>query len=145
MPFKRSQGELILLPCYVSPEVCWVPNPADLLCSSTLSALVKEKKIYVRSRITARPLSVLAVVLSYLHDNVCDFCLLPFNESVCCFTWYCRPKWAVSVLEWLSERLLGRMSGTYWTWAWVIWVVHACVACVTGRVDCFGGVWPTDS
>ena len=48
-----------------------------------------------------------------LHDKACDFCFLPFNACVWCFTWHCWPKWAVSVLEWLSERLLGRMSGTF--------------------------------
>ena len=71
------------------------------------------------------------------------FFFLLFNASVWCFTRCCWPKWAVSVLEWLSERLLGQMSGTFLN----LGIID--LSCAYMRCVCLavwgGGVRPTDS
>ena len=59
------------------------------------------------------------------------------QASVWCFTWYCWPKWAVSVLEWLSERLLGRMSGTCLN-SGMSDFNRACMCCVCNSLPVLG-------
>ena len=86
-------------------------------------------------------ISLVAGVLSYLYDDVCDFSLSPFNANVCCFAWQCWPKWSVSVLEWLSERLLGRMSDTFLDLVMNDRVVSIRVVCGIRRVDFLGFVF----